>query len=57
MSGIHTAEDLEHYVASQGVTNPTMKLLSLIPLISAAHDGKIQIENSYLEKIKAALND
>lgn len=54
---IHTAEDLEKFAASQGASNPTMKLLCLIPLISAAHDKKILIDDTYIQKLKAELFD
>lgn len=57
MTDILTADDIEHYVAAQGITNPTMKLMSIIPLISAAHDKKILIDDTYLLKIKNSLND
>lgn len=53
----YTSDDLERFVTAQGITNPTMKLLCLIPLISSHKDEKIKIDDTYLQKIKNALNE
>lgn len=52
---IHTADDLEKYAAAQGAVSPQMKLLCLLPILSAAHDKKILIDDAYIAQLKKSL--